>query len=203
MRFPGARFVASNLVKPRRILVRAPRGEVVKAPPDTALALRTRKFEYEVHSMLLSPTSSGTLARADRRNGWRSIPISAALAVALLSGESTLTRAQNPNPEHQGKKTNGGSVARGKYVVEGVAMCGQCHTPRDSSGNSERSRWLAGAPVPWLPAKPESDWPSNAPRIGGTPLPASDADMIKLLTTGVWTTGSPLQPSDSAVSHEP
>jgi mono/diheme cytochrome c family protein len=74
-------------------------------------------------------------------------------------------------------------------------MCGQCHTPRDGSGNSERSRWLAGAPVAWLPAKPESDWPINAPQIGGTPPPASDADMIKLLTTGVWTTGSPVRPS--------
>ena len=74
-------------------------------------------------------------------------------------------------------------------------MCGQCHTPRDSSGNSERSRWLAGAPVPWLPAKPESVWPiKGPPQIGGTPLPASDADMIKLLTTGVCTTGSPLRP---------
>jgi mono/diheme cytochrome c family protein len=73
-------------------------------------------------------------------------------------------------------------------------MCGQCHTPRDSSGNSERPRWPTGAPVPWLPAKAESDWPINAPRIGGTPLPASDADRIKLLTTGVWTTGSPLRP---------
>jgi mono/diheme cytochrome c family protein len=36
------------------------------------------------------------------------------------------------------------------------------------------------------------NWPVNAPRIGGTP-PANDADMIKLLTTGIWTTGSPLR----------
>jgi hypothetical protein len=33
--------------------------------------------------------------------------------------------------------------------------------------------------------------PINAPRIGGTP-PAPDADMIKLLTTGIWTTGNRL-----------
>jgi hypothetical protein len=53
--------------------------------------------------------------------------------------------------------------------------------------NSRRRR-----PSQWQ--KPESDWLINAPRIGGTPMPASDADMIKLLTTGVWTTGSPLRP---------
>ncbi len=36
------------------------------------------------------------------------------------------------------------------------------------------------------------DWPINAPRIGGTP-PANDADMIKLLTTGIWTDGKHLR----------
>ncbi len=83
-------------------------------------------------------------------------------------------------------------VARGKYLVESVAMCGQCHTPRDSSGNLVGSRWLQGASVPWVPAQPDSNWPLLAPRIGGTP-PANDADMIKLLTTGIWTTGKPLR----------
>ncbi len=88
---------------------------------------------------------------------------------------------------------NGGDVARGKYLVEGVAMCGECHTPRDSNGNLDRSRWLQGAPIRWVPADaPGTNWPLIAPRIGGNP-PASDADMIKLLTTGIWTTGKPLR----------
>ena len=71
-------------------------------------------------------------------------------------------------------------------------MCGQCHTPRDNNGNFDRTRWLQGATVPWLPAKPDPNWPLNAPRIGGNP-PASDADLIKLLTTGIWTTGNLLR----------
>jgi len=83
-------------------------------------------------------------------------------------------------------------VARGKYLVEGVAMCGQCHTPRDANGELDRSRWLQGAPVPWQPAQARADWPLLAPRIGGNP-PADDADMIKLLTTGVWNKGAPLR----------
>jgi mono/diheme cytochrome c family protein len=100
---------------------------------------------------------------------------------------------QNKNPQHQKATANASSaMARGKYLVEGVAMCGQCHTPRDSHGNFDQTRWLQGAPVPWLPAKPDSNWPLSAPRIGGTP-PASDADMIKLLTTGIWTTGARLR----------
>ena len=73
-------------------------------------------------------------------------------------------------------------------------MCGQCHTPRDPGGSPDRAHWLQGAPVPWTPVKPDPNWPINAPRIGGTPLPASDADMVKLLTTGIWTTGNRLRP---------
>jgi mono/diheme cytochrome c family protein len=86
----------------------------------------------------------------------------------------------------------GGDAARGKYLVQAVAMCGQCHTPRDASGNLDMSRWLQGAPVPWAPSVPNTNWPLVAPRIGGNP-PASDADMVKLLTTGIWTTGKPLR----------
>jgi mono/diheme cytochrome c family protein len=97
------------------------------------------------------------------------------------------------SPAAKGATESGGEMARGKYLVEGVAMCGECHTPRDGSGNLDRSRWLQGAPVPWAPADGGmSNWPLIAPRIGGNP-PASDADMIKLLTTGIWTTGKPLR----------
>jgi len=34
----------------------------------------------------------------------------------------------------------------GRYLVEAVGHCGECHTPRDRLGGLERSRWLAGAP---------------------------------------------------------
>jgi mono/diheme cytochrome c family protein len=88
---------------------------------------------------------------------------------------------------------SGSEVARGKYLVEDMAMCGECHTPRDGSGNLDRSQWLQGAPVRWAPADGSmSSWPLIAPRIGGNP-PASDADMIKLLTTGIWTNGKHLR----------
>ena len=122
----------------------------------------------------------------------------AAIAFALISDGVPQAFAQNnspqnTNPQHQRAEGSAASdVARGKYLVEGVAMCGQCHTPRDSHGNFDQTRWLQGAPVPWLPAKPDPNWPLNAPRIGGNP-PASDADLIKLLTTGIWTTGARLR----------
>lgn len=85
------------------------------------------------------------------------------------------------------------AVARGKYLVEGVAMCGDCHTPPGLSGVPDRSKWLMGAPVTPKPPSPAPDWPTTAPRLAGTP-PGTDAQMITLLTTGIWKTGQPLRP---------
>ena len=39
-------------------------------------------------------------------------------------------------------------VERGRYLVEALAHCGECHTPRDALGGLDRSAWLAGAPNP-------------------------------------------------------
>lgn len=120
-----------------------------------------------------------------------------AVAMAALLFLTTAVYGQAPkaSPKSQARAEAGATspeVARGKYLVEDVAMCGQCHTPRDSNGQLDRSRWLQGAPVPWQPAQARPDWPLLAPRIGGNP-PADDADMIKLLTTGIWNKGAPLR----------
>jgi len=88
---------------------------------------------------------------------------------------------------------NDQAINRGKYLVEDVAMCGQCHTPRDDQGALIRSKWLEGASL-WLqPSKPTQDWPLKAPRLAGNP-PGTDADLIKLLTTGAWLENKPLRP---------
>jgi mono/diheme cytochrome c family protein len=86
-----------------------------------------------------------------------------------------------------------GLVARGKYIVEGLSVCSQCHTPRDSEGNYDSERWLQGGEV-WLqPPQPNPDWPQRAPRIAGTP-PGTDEELITLLTTGIWRDGKRLRP---------
>jgi mono/diheme cytochrome c family protein len=112
------------------------------------------------------------------------------LCVALASAQSSKSQ---PHAKASAGSDHA-SADRGRYIVEGVAMCGQCHTPNDAGGVPDRAHWLQGAPVPFQPSRPAVDWPINAPRIGGTPLPASDADMVKLLTTGIWTTGAQLRP---------
>ena len=37
---------------------------------------------------------------------------------------------------------------RGRYLVEALGHCGECHTPRNVLGATQRGDWLAGAPDP-------------------------------------------------------
>ena len=116
-----------------------------------------------------------------------------ALAGLLVWGIGNDSSAQDSRQKRGQSVGDESLVSRGKYIVEGVAMCEQCHTPRDSSGNPERSRKLEGAAVWLVSAEPSSDWPLRAPRLAGNP-PASNEDMIKLLTTGIWRDGKRLRP---------
>ena len=84
-------------------------------------------------------------------------------------------------------------VIRGKYIVDNLAMCGTCHTPHSSSGEQDRAHYLEGAPL-WLnPTMPIADWPLRAPRLAGQPS-GTDAEVVTVLTTGIWKDGKPLRP---------
>jgi mono/diheme cytochrome c family protein len=114
-------------------------------------------------------------------------------SLLLLLSLAVPLNAQQPRQDKSARKTTDAQLVRGKYLVEDVATCGMCHTPRDSSGNLDRSRWLEGAPLWIQPSVPASDWPLQAPRLAGSP-PGTDAELITLLTTGIWRTGKPLRP---------
>ena len=38
--------------------------------------------------------------------------------------------------------------AHGRYLVEALGHCGECHTQRNVLGGLQRDRWLGGAPNP-------------------------------------------------------
>ncbi|MEM0936071.1 MAG: cytochrome c [Pseudomonadota bacterium] len=40
------------------------------------------------------------------------------------------------------------TLARGRYLVEALGHCAECHTPRDRFGGLNTARWMAGAPHP-------------------------------------------------------
>ena len=66
---------------------------------------------------------------------------------------------------------------RGRYLVEALGHCAECHTPRDSTGGLDRSRWMAGAPNP-------SDKGTIPPLTPAT-LKWSENDIAYYLETGL------------------
>ena len=107
---------------------------------------------------------------------WRSAAVAASLiAVASASLEGA-------------GQSDADRVARGEYLVNNVAMCVQCHTPRDERGELERSKLLQGAPVPVVSPYPNDQWAFTAPRIAGL-APWTEEQLVTLLTTGARPTG--------------
>jgi Cytochrome c len=76
-----------------------------------------------------------------------------------------------------------GDVARGRYLVERVAMCGECHSTRDQAGAIVPATRLQGGPLPIRVPWP-ADWPLQVPRIAGLPG-YSDVEALRLLTEGL------------------
>ena len=85
-------------------------------------------------------------------------------------------------------------IARGKYLVEEIAQCGMCHTPRNERGEFEPGRCLRGGPLEFEPTHAVRDWPTTAPPIAGLPG-WSREQAIRFLETGVTPNGiQPLRP---------
>jgi mono/diheme cytochrome c family protein len=86
-----------------------------------------------------------------------------------------------------------GNLEHGRYIVEHVAMCIECHSGRDSQGNISQSQLFLGAPIPFAPPWP-NDWAMRAPRNKG--LPGYDDGLaLRLLTQGaIGRNGEQLRP---------
>jgi cytochrome c5 len=121
----------------------------------------------------------------------------AGLALAASSEAPQIAHAQAAKaqtaqaPAAAGDRSK--TVARGKYLVTEVAKCQECHTPRDSQGNEDDSRWLQGSPVWVMPVVHTSNWAMNAPPIAGF-LGYTDQDGYKIFEQGIGPNGIAIRP---------
>jgi mono/diheme cytochrome c family protein len=109
-----------------------------------------------------------------------------AITLALLV---VIVVAQQPK-SHARKSA---SIARGKYLVENIGMCGDCHTPRNEKGEPIKEQWLQGAALQFKPTVPVPVWADKAANIAGLPGWEKDA-AIKFLMTGIAYNGLPARP---------
>jgi hypothetical protein len=84
-------------------------------------------------------------------------------------------------------------IERGRYLVEDVAMCGECHTPRDARGELEKEKWLQGATI-WIePIHPDVNWAERVPPLAGLPS-LTDEEAERVLEKGTGPEGETLRP---------
>jgi len=94
------------------------------------------------------------------------------LSLAVLSASAALLAAQRGDAQ----------TAHGRYLVERVAMCTNCHGPG-----------LQGGPLHVKPIKPIKGWADDVPGIAGLPGWSKPA-AAKFLATGLGPDGKPADP---------
>ena len=111
-----------------------------------------------------------------------------ALATVLFAAETNSDNPAKPAADVQ--------ILRGKYLVENVALCAECHTPKTDKGDYDRTQWLAGNLLDFKPDHP-MPFAAVAPPIAGMPG-FTDEQALKFLETGIDLTGkramSPMPP---------
>lgn len=84
-------------------------------------------------------------------------------------------------------------LAHGRYLVQRVGLCGECHTPHDNHGQPVKGQELQGSMIPFKPAVPMPAWATSSPPLAGLPG-FTDEQMITFLTTGKDTSGKFARP---------
>ena len=111
-----------------------------------------------------------------------------AVALVLVAAAAVLWRAPAAG-QAKGENKNDEVLKRGAYLVNSVAQCGNCHTPRNAKGKLDAARHLQGAPIWFKPTNIKFEkWEDTAPNITASGLATkwSEEKLVKLLTsTGV------------------
>lgn len=131
---------------------------------------------------------------ANRRFGLVLVLLFASAACgALFFSRSTSAGPAQMRSAQKTTAASPGDVERGRYLVEDVAMCEECHTPRDENGNLDESRKLEGAQIWIQPVHTITNWANRAPALAGF-VGFTDAQGEDILERGIGPNGIPIQP---------
>jgi cytochrome c2 len=114
------------------------------------------------------------------------------LGASLLAVSAVALHAETP-------------LERGKYIVENVGMCADCHTPM-VNGKPDMTKHLKGTTLGMQPIGEVPGWHKTSPDITGSgPVFArwKDEGMKKFLTTGLGPRGNPADPPMPAYKLKP
>ncbi len=84
-------------------------------------------------------------------------------------------------------------IARGKYLVDAIAKCGECHSPLNEKGEPIPGKELRGATLTFKPITSMPVWADRAPNIAGL-RGWEEEDAVKFLMTGLAYNDLPARP---------
>ncbi|HUE41909.1 MAG TPA: hypothetical protein VMP12_00020 [Candidatus Sulfotelmatobacter sp.] len=99
--------------------------------------------------------------------------------------QAAANRAANDTPNSD--------IERGRYLVEEVAKCPECHTPRNERGELRQEVWLSGASIWIRPVAPIANWADHAPALAGWPS-FTEEQGERILEKGTGPEGEELRP---------
>ena len=110
--------------------------------------------------------------------------ISCAMGLSLLAVGAAAQQDQprTSAPSAPAQPMPRGNLEHGRYIVENIAMCVECHSERDHDGKIIEASRFHGGPIPVRPPW-ANDWAVRAPRNAGLPE-YTDALAMRLLTEG-------------------
>jgi mono/diheme cytochrome c family protein len=115
------------------------------------------------------------------------------LVITVTTFITAVAADARPQEQQASSTLPKGNVEHGRYLAEHVAMCIECHSGRDASGNILQSELYDGGSIPFAPPWP-NDWANRAPRNKGLPG-YTDEQALRLLTQGaIGRDGKQLRP---------
>ncbi len=116
---------------------------------------------------------------------WRRVAVGVGVLLLNLAFVQPARPAAAAPPQAKATTQSGAAplVARGEYLANRVAMCVQCHSPRDASGAIRMSEKFRGGAIPFKSPWPDSEWAYQAPSLAGLPG-FTDEQIVALLSQG-------------------
>lgn len=96
------------------------------------------------------------------------VPAIALLSLGLVASAQDTKSMAKPEPKKEPTASEPAKLERGKYLVEEVGRCQECHTPTLPDGTFDKANWMKGATLVGIPATPIDDWHQKAPDITST-----------------------------------
>lgn len=122
-----------------------------------------------------------------RMRGAQIVLLAPLVAGMAISTNSTSARRR---PE---RAPASAEVEHGRYLVEEVAKCPECHTPRNDRGELRQEAWLSGAPIWIQPVDKIRNWADRAPALAGFPS-FTEQQGERILEKGTGPEGEEIRP---------